>query len=176
MRRRLLPWLVILLALGLASPASALVLQRFTLKDLVARSVAVVRGTVQSSQARWDADGRHIHTHWKVQVSEPVYGAERGQALTVVTLGGTVGDVRQTVAGNVRLSEGEDVLLFLVPNGDAFSVAGVSQGKFSVVTPPQGGSPRLTREVPATPGDLPDALTLSGLVEQVRALRKEVTR
>jgi hypothetical protein len=174
MRRRLVPWLLVALLVGLSSPASALVLQRFSLKDLVARSVAVVRGTVQGSEARWDADGRHIHTYWKVAVSEPVYGAERGQVLTVITLGGLVGDVRQSVAGNVRLSAGEDVFLFLVPNGGAFSIAGVVQGKYSVV--PHEGGPRLARDVPQAPGDLPSAPTLDELVTKVRELRKEVTR
>ena len=176
MRRRALPWLLAALVLGLSSPAPAMVLQRFTLHDLVARSAAVVRGTVQAADARWDADGQHIHTYWKLAVTEPVYGAERGQVVTVITLGGTVGDVRQTVPGNVHLSVGDDVFVFLVRNGDAFSIAGVSQGKRAVVADPDGGSPRLVPDAAAAGSGVQDAPRLDDLIDQVRTLRKEVTR
>jgi hypothetical protein len=176
MRLRLLSLVLILGSLGLAAPASALVLQRFTLADLVTRSVAVVCGVVRGSEARWNADHSRIHTTWRVEVAEPVYGAERGQVLDVLTLGGRVGDAHMHLSGNVRLTEGEEVVLFLVPNGAAFSVAGMTQGKFSVVRDPSGGSPRLTRDAPSARDGLPDAPTLDELIARVRLLRKEVTR
>jgi len=176
MSRRLLPWLVAALILAFATPVSALVLQRFSLADLVARSVAVVRGVVRGSEARWDADHARIHTTWKVEVSEAVYGAERGQVLSVITLGGRVGDVVQQVPGNVRLSEGEDVFLFLVPNGDAHSIAGTSQGKYTVVPGPAGGSARLVRDPAAAGSALTDGPTLDEMRTRVRALAKGVTR
>lgn len=176
MRLRLLSLVLIAGLLGLAAPASALVLQRFTLADLVARSVAVVRGVVRSSEARWDADHARIHTTWRVEVAEPAYGAERGQILEVITLGGRVGDAHMQLSGNVRLVEGEEVVLFLVRNGEAFSVAGMTQGKFTVVRDPLGGSPRLTRDSPSASDGLPDAPTLDELIARVRLLRKEVTR
>lgn len=176
MRRRFFSWLVVVLVMASATPASALVLQRLTLADLVTRSVAAVRGVVRGSEARWDADHARIHTAWKVEVTEPVYGALRGQVLTVVTLGGQVGDVRQQVPGNVRLTTGEDVFLLLVPNGDAHSIAGTTLGKYTVVPDPAGGSPRLVREAPAAGVPLTDAPTLDELATRVRDLHKGGTR
>jgi hypothetical protein len=96
------------------------------------RSTTVVRGEVADVRSFWNARRTKIFTEVVIDVAEAYKGAAGGQ-VRLLQLGGTVDGVRVTVHGALQWTTGEEVLLFLEPyQGDAYHVAGFSQGKFQV--------------------------------------------
>lgn len=138
------------LALLAAAPgARATTLVHADLPALSRGAHAIVRATVASVDARWNADRSRIITEVRLEVSEVL----KGEALETVILvqpGGVVGDVGQRVAGTPGFARGEDVLLFLERRGASrFRVRGLSQGKYRIA-PNEAGEliahPELTGE------------------------------
>ena len=112
--------------------AQAATLEYMSTDDMVARSTAIVRGRVTGSSAR--AHGPLVYTHYLIQVSERLKGAEAAQ-LDVVLPGGAVGGLRQTFPGAPALVEGSDYLLFLWTGDSGLThVIGLSQGVFSLAS------------------------------------------
>ncbi len=103
--------------------------------SLTAESDLVVHGLVLSTKARWvdDARGRHIRTYATVRPHAWLKGAG-GREAVVEFLGGAVGEMREEVTPAIKMSPGEEVVLFLKrrPGGAAFSVAGGHTGKFLI--------------------------------------------
>lgn len=76
----------------------------------------VVEAEVLSQRGFWDAARRHIYTASTLRVYKLLKGQwAPGIPLTVVTEGGTVGDARETLTNTLRLTPGQQGLLFLVP-------------------------------------------------------------
>lgn len=114
-----------------ASPAWATTLLKLDLPALTKLSASVVRGTVKSSEARWNGDHTRISTHIVISVRETWKG-EPQRELTVTQQGGVVGEVGQLVHGTVVFKPGDEVVLFLEEHGPRFILTGMVQGVFRV--------------------------------------------
>ncbi|RAK64711.1 IPT/TIG domain-containing protein [Hymenobacter edaphi] len=80
----------------------------------------VVEAEVLSQRSYWDNAHRRIYTANTLRVYKLLKGQWPAAApLTVVTEGGAVGDTLQTLTNTLRLSPGQQGLLFLTPAGFA---------------------------------------------------------
>lgn len=118
-----------LLALAIAQVASATTLVAQDVAALTKASAVVVRAKVLASQARWTSDRARIITDTELEVLSTWKGAA-SQRLVVMQPGGIVGEVGQKVEGAARFEPGEEVVVFLEPRGQRFTVAGMAQGLF----------------------------------------------
>lgn len=124
--------LVLALFITLSSlSASAAVVVRLPLDDLVTNSTLVVRGTVLSGESFLDEVTGKIMTRHAFRVEETLKG-ERQETVSIVTLGGELGDLGQIVPGEARLLPGEEMVLCLKKGPDGYAVTGMSQGAFRV--------------------------------------------
>jgi hypothetical protein len=121
-----------------------------SLEDMVKQSDVIAIGNCVDTQSVW-VDSTLV-TLATVSVSETLKGTESGN-LTVVLPGGVDANRQFPVAmsypGAPRITPGEDVFLFLsaeseVANG--YTVAGFSQGKFSIVND-EDGEPVVSRDL-----------------------------
>jgi hypothetical protein len=119
--------------LGATTVASATTMIPLTIEQLTERASAVVRGHTVATHSAWDGHGR-IVTHATVQVEQSYAGgATPGASLDVATYGGTVDGTSMLVIGAPSFSVGEEVVLFLAPQGALGNgIAELGQGKFEV--------------------------------------------
>ncbi len=168
------------LALGLvlaAAGAAAMSTRVAGLSELATRADLVVLGTATTRESFWS--GGRILTRVRVTAEEVWSGDARpGDSVEVLTLGGEVGGIGQSVAGSVAVSPGERVALMLA--GDAkrgFFPLGLWQGVVRVRG--AGESARVERAVPDVrvvgelPASLPSTLAelRSAVLEAIRAKR-----
>jgi len=113
-----------------------------SLEDMAIQSDVIAIGNVVDTKSVWV--DRSLVTLATVSVGEALKGSETGN-LTVVLPGGVDANRKFPVAmsypGAPRLTPGEDVFLFLNASSDVgggYTVAGFSQGKFSIVTDEDG--------------------------------------
>jgi hypothetical protein len=117
----------------LAAPARASLVLALDLPTMVARADRVAVVDVVSVNADWDAAHEQILSTIDLSVVESWKGGDAsGSHLTVVQLGGTVGDLTQTVHGMTRFVPGERAVVFLTGRPDHTSVVGMAQGKRQV--------------------------------------------
>jgi len=117
----------------LAAPARASLVLALDLPTMVSRADHVAVVDVASVKADWDARHEQILSTIDLVVVESWKGgAAPGSHLTVVQLGGTVGDLTQTVHGMTRFAPGERAVVFLAGRSDHASVVGMAQGKRQV--------------------------------------------
>lgn len=110
------------------------------------QSSLVVQGEVTGVRSYWNEKRTKIFTETLVQVDQAYKGTNPG-TVRVVQLGGTVGNVRVTVAGALQWKRGEEVLLFLEQATDeAYQVSGFSQGKFNIERDPVTGEAFVRRQ------------------------------
>ena len=101
-------------------------------EELGQRADLILHGIVLSQTCLRSPAGR-IYTRVEMQVSGVWKGTLTNQTMTVVHSGGTVGNLRQTVQGQVKYAVGEEVVAFLVINSRGEGVTlGLAQGKFHV--------------------------------------------
>ena len=135
--RKLLP---VCLCLSLSpSLVFSTTVEKFTLDDLVQKSGRIIVGKCISRESRWNDRNTLILTTARIAVSEPLKGASDG-FVNVVTVGGTLDGITQTVSGMPVLEPEEEVLLFLEPSKNGqWQPLGMSQGKFSILRNRQTG-------------------------------------
>ena len=131
---RALPALLALLALP--SIAFATQVEALSMRELVEGADHIVVGTVVAQQAHYD-DLDRIVTDSTIRVEETLHGA-RSETLVVRHIGGVVGELGLSVAGEGRYADGARMLLFLrsFDSGDAGVVmrpVGMSQGEMPIV-------------------------------------------
>jgi hypothetical protein len=121
---------MLLASLAMLLPARATTLLRLSMDDMIQQSTAIVRAKVTGSSTAFR--GQDIYTYYQLQILETVKAG--GQAQTEVAVpGGSVGGVRQMVAGAPTLSVGGEYVLFLWTSRSGLTQAiGLSQGLFSV--------------------------------------------
>ena len=107
-----------------AAPAAGL-LARVSLETLQTRSDVVAIGTVVTSHALF-LDGT-IQTSTTLAVQRSFKGAD-GATLTILTPGGTYGNVRLIVRGSPSFTVGEEVLVFLYEDAAGLHPTGMFQG------------------------------------------------
>jgi hypothetical protein len=124
----------------LAAPARASLVLALDLPTMVQRADHVAVVDVVSVKAAWDARHEQILSTIDLIVVESWKGGAASRShLTVVQLGGTVGDLTQTVHGMTRFFPGERAVVFLAGRADHFSVVGMAQGKRQVRRDPATG-------------------------------------
>lgn len=132
----------------LATPDTTLAVA-LSLEEMVNQSDVIAIGSCTDARSVW-ADGTLV-TLATVSLSETLKGTESG-SLTVVLPGGIDANRKFPVAvsypGAPRLTPGENVFLFLTADSDVggYTVAGFSQGKFSIVTD-EDGEPVVSRDL-----------------------------
>src|SRR5687767_3412993 len=95
-----------------AVPAAAAVVLNLSDEELVARSDAVVHGTVLETRAERSADGAQIFTRVVVRVDEALKG-KPGGTVTLTVPGGELDGIGQAVPGAPKFQVGEEVVLAL---------------------------------------------------------------
>jgi hypothetical protein len=117
--------------------AEASVSVMISLDEIVAASSYVVVATAGERRSVWEEmpSGRRIVTYTRLTVENAVTSAP-GKELWVRTLGGAVGKIGQSVAGEAQIATGSRSLLFLADVGGILVVAARAQGHFPIVTRP----------------------------------------
>jgi hypothetical protein len=108
-------------------------------EELVAKSTAVVTGTVEGSFVQ--ATEATIETIHEIRIERTIKGTglRRGALLRVVTLGGVLEDGRGLIVpGEAQFRSGERVLLFLTRDDDRWRATDLTLGKFKFVTSTAG--------------------------------------
>jgi hypothetical protein len=133
-----------LAALWLVVGASAATLEQLSLADLVTKSTAIVRGTVQGSSV--SVSGAVIYTHYTIRVSEQLkLSASSAATVEVVLPGGKANGVVQRFAGVPQFQAGDEYVFFLWTGASGRTqLTGLTQGLFAVGTP-GAANPVLTR-------------------------------
>lgn len=189
-----LAWLLPLLLAVLLVPAVAAATQveAMNLRQLVTEADLVIVGTVVSSESHYD-DLERIVTDDTVRVEDTLHGA-RSSTIVLRRLGGVVGDIGLSIAGEGSYPVGARALLFLralsptdLPAGSiVFRPLGMSQGVMPMserdgieVVMPGGADLSIVTRQPngtLTPADgaLPSPQPRDELLARVRDLVSEV--
>jgi hypothetical protein len=125
-----------------ALPLQCATLDQLSMRDMIAKSTAIVRAKVVSSYAAMS--GPVVYTHYQLQVSERYKGAAQS-TVDLAIPGGIANGIRQVWGGAPQLDNGADCVFFLWTGKSGLTqVMGLSQGLFTVA---QDGStdPAVTR-------------------------------
>jgi hypothetical protein len=143
---------ILLLAIALFAPAtaSATVVRSLTLAEKVAVSPLIVHARVERTETIWDVPGASVQTFVVLRVIESLRGdAGPGSRVTVRQLGGVIGDFHQEVAGTSAFEPGEEVIVFLEPNGAEYVEIGIGIAKYTIDT---SGGAKLVSHAPDVAG------------------------
>ena len=106
--------------------------EKLSLEDLVHKSSRIVVGTCVSTESRWNGKNTLILTTSTVEISDQIKGETDG-VIRVVTVGGTINGITQTVSGMPQFESGEEVILFLEPSKNTgWQPLGLAQGKLRI--------------------------------------------
>lgn len=155
--------------------------EKFTLEDLVHKSGRIVLGKCLSTESRWNDRNTLILTTSRFAVSEPLKGSSDG-FVSVITVGGTLDGITQTVSGMPEFRTDEEVLLFLEPSRSGnWQPLGMSQGKFRILKNRLTGESEVIHSLSGlelydsatrtlSQQDKPARMQLKPLVERIRNL------
>lgn len=129
-----------LVVLPLTAHATTLI--KLDLKALTAKSEQIVLGRVLTLTPK--LEGGRVFTYVSIKVSERLKG-QGEDTVTLRLVGGRTEELATLVAGQANFRPGEDVLVFLERPGMSrhLLVTGMSQGKFRIVTGPDGATRQL---------------------------------
>ncbi len=126
----------------LQAPSDTSLANALSIQDMVSQSDLIAIGSCLETKSVWI--DRSLVTLATVSVGETLKGAELG-TITVELPGGVDANrkvpVAMTYPGAPTMTPGENVFLFLTATGEtagSYTVAGFSQGKFSIVTDEDG--------------------------------------
>jgi hypothetical protein len=123
-------------------PLQGATLERLSWNDMMAKSTAIVRGTVTGSRAVFT--GRDIHTYYAIQVAETLKGAAKS-SIELVVPGGVANNLRMSYSGAPTLNQGDEYVFFLwTSRAGVTQVLGLTQGLFTVA-PDGSKDPLATR-------------------------------
>jgi len=115
-----------------AGEVSGLV-EKLSLEELAKTADFIVVGTVRDIKSERGASKRAIYTYVRVSVETQIKGPPDLRELTVVTPGGEVEGVVESVSTAPSFGAGERVVLFLQgTQASALSVVGGFQGKYDI--------------------------------------------
>ena len=115
--------------------------QQKPIKELAREADVVAVGRVISLKSEWDEGKTRIITRVSLAVDEYLKeGNERSRTITIVTLGGEVGEVGELYTHVPTFRQSEQVAVFLRKDakGD-YRVSGGTQGKYSIERNPDSG-------------------------------------
>lgn len=128
-------WLGLVLAAVLLSPtAGATLLLPVSLRQMAAESEVIVRAMVRDRAVTWDERHERILTRSRLEVLDPIKGAEPGEVLTLYQVGGELDGVIMPISGGLAFEPGEHVLLFAMRFGREVVTYGVGLGKYRVTS------------------------------------------
>ena len=137
----------------LQAPSDSSLATDLSMKDMIVQSDLIAIGNCVETKSVWV--DRSLVTLATINVAETLKGAELG-TITVALPGGIDANravpIAMTYPGAPRITPGEDVFLFLTSNNEvagSYTVAGFSQGKFSIVTD-EDGEQVVTRDLTKT--------------------------
>ena len=169
------------LTLFASFPLLSTTVEKFTLDDLVQKSDRIVVGKCISRESRWNDRNTLILTTARFAVSEPLKGSSDG-FVKVVTVGGTLDGITQSVSGMPVFEPEEEVLLFLEPSKNGhWQPLGLSQGKFRILRNRQTGEEEVVHSLsglelydPASRSlsqqEKPSRAPLKPMVERIRRM------
>jgi hypothetical protein len=176
-------WLATLLVTVLVAQGGAVAttVSKLSLEELVRKSGRIILGRCLSTESRWNQGNTLIYTYSKFAVTENFKG-RAGGFINVVTVGGTVDGITQTVSGMPQFEQDEEVVLFLEPStNDLWQPVGLSQGKFRIVKDSRTGD---TQAILSLSGlqlygtssgnismqDKPQRIRLGQLIQRIKSL------
>jgi len=120
---------------SVASPARADVVLDLSIEEMTEVAHAVVHGTVTSVESAWDDSHTRIFTNVTISVSSYLSGSGPS-TVSIRQAGGVVGSSELFIAGQPRFTVGEEVVVFLEPDGtgqpNRYVVVCMAAGKYTV--------------------------------------------
>ena len=143
-------WLICLTTF-FCRPALATTVKAYAMEDLVSESDSVVIGRAVKIEHHKDERGKIVRS---VNFKVDQYITGKGSSEIVLRLaGGTIGNVRTRVFGELDLTVNETVLLFVArllnPRQDIYYPVGMGQGRFLLMADAQTGKRFVTQTVGA---------------------------
>ncbi|HXU84469.1 MAG TPA: CARDB domain-containing protein [Verrucomicrobiae bacterium] len=130
-------------------------------EDLIRGADAIVLGRITQIESHRDVLGA-LHTYITVSLDEVFKGDIPGREVTILEIGGTVGDRTYWVFANPEFVVGERVLLFMDQRADGtLRTYHFYLGKFSIVSDPATGDLTAVRGVPRRVTTLPRPSTVA---------------
>lgn len=114
-----------------SSSAGATVLRAVDLEEKIDRAGGIILGKCVRQVSRWDHARNWILTYSTFEIEKTLKGAP-AREVTVVTPGGTVGNVAQETIGVPRFQSGEERVLFLRDSAAGPTVLYLEQGAYRV--------------------------------------------
>lgn len=122
---------VALAATLLATDAYATIQRAVAFDDKVDQAAAIVLGKVVRTKSQWDPSHRWILTYSTFTVEQTLKGSAPAE-VTLVTPGGTVGDVMQSTIGITPFREGDENVVFIKNTAAGPTVLYFDQGAYGV--------------------------------------------
>lgn len=111
--------------------AQATISRAVKFDEKVEHAASIVVGRIVSQQSSWDAGRQRILTYSKIAVEKTLKGSP-AQEVTIVTPGGTVGDIAQDYVGIPRFHTGDENVVFVRQTGAGPTVLYFEQGAYRV--------------------------------------------
>lgn len=111
--------------------AEATIARAVQFDEKVEQAAAIVVGKVVSQQSSWDAGRQRILTYSKFQVESTLKGFP-AREITIVTPGGTVGDIAQDFVGVPQFNTGDEHVVFVRNTQIGPTVLFLDQGAYRV--------------------------------------------
>jgi hypothetical protein len=144
--------------------------RQLSIDELAVNAKVVAVGKIVAVASSWNTERTQIFTQVELQPEEMLKGVPAGDdRISFVQLGGRVGNLGSAAAETPSFTEGERVVLFLVPrrNGQ-LGVMAFFEGKFSIERDPSTGVDIAVRRAPSS-GQVLDRVTLETLRLRVLA-------
>jgi hypothetical protein len=117
--------------------AEATLAESKTFDDKVENATAIVHGRLLAKESRWDNARRWILTYNRFQIDKSYKGLP-ARELTIVTPGGTVGNMTQDAVGIPKFEVGGEHVLFVRNTQAGPTVLYFEQGAYNVVADQRG--------------------------------------
>lgn len=129
--------LMSLAAMVVAASAQATLVKAVNFDDKVGAADAIVLGRCTDTRTTWDDQHRWILTYATFQVEQSVKGAPVRE-VTVVTPGGSIGDLHQSSVGITPFDKGDERVLFVKNTRLGPTVLYFDQGTYDVSNDARG--------------------------------------
>ena len=111
--------------------AQATISRAVNFDEKVERAASIVVGRIVSQESSWDAGRQRILTRSRIAVEKTLKGSP-AQEITIVTPGGTVGDIAQDYVGVPRFKTGDENVVFVRKTSAGPTVLYFDQGAYRV--------------------------------------------
>lgn len=120
---------LLLLILLTVTPVVSALMPKISVEDLTGEADVIIIGDIKEVESRWNFWRTEVHTYSTVSVEKYIKGTG-SETLTIITEGGTVGDLVAWVEDTPIFTKNEKMLVFLKKAGREFSVVGLVQGEY----------------------------------------------